>query len=289
MPVAAASPSATGGASGNANVDAKSAWLAPEGWGATLFGVTKQTVLFSATFYTLMRLIGEDVRPRQAITTGLLLGAMAVYSRRRGTMFASKPMLAMGALTLGAMAIAAVTSVVAGEPIAEALTWLGLGGVLGGAMLWMGFNARRGERDLDTGIHGERVAPVLVSRDELRARVQRLEDAQRPAMKRVTRWFGVGLGTVFGAIAFPYERVFGAAPPEWAWAAAFFGFWGALGLSMRLSARQQRELAERRGLICTACDKAYFSIFGNTRLMKNLAEAGRCPQCGARIVTEEVP
>lgn len=262
-------------------------WLAPESWGATLVGVAKQTVLFSATFYTLLRLMGDDIRPRQAILTGLLLSAMSTYARRKGTMIASKPMLVTGALTLGVMAIGAATSLVAGQPISEALSFAGLGGLLGGIMLWMGFRARRSERELDAGMATERAAPVLVDRDELRARLTRLEDEQRPAARRVIRWFGVGLGAWFGVIAFPYQRVFGADLPEWSWMLLLFGFWGSVGLALRATSRQQRAFAERHGLVCSACDKPYFGTFGNTRLMKNLAEAGHCPQCGARIVKED--
>ena len=71
------------------------------------------------------------------------------------------------------------------------------------------------------------------------------------------------------------------------WMLVFFGMWGAFGLFARATGRRERVVAEAHGVVCPACDKSYFAAFANTRLQKNLEDAGVCPSCGVRIVTED--
>ena len=231
---------------------------APESWPRVALRAAKGWAIGSVTFYSLMRLMGEsDITPA----------------------------LIMGGVTLGGAALVGATTIVTGEWRGDALGFTAMGAFLGGVLLWMGLRARRAERAQLAREH--LVAPVLVSRTELAARIERLQVEQAPEGRKMLTRLLVGCGVLMGALAFPYVRVFGAEPPEIAAIALFFGGWGALGLSLRNATRRGREEAAAHGLVCSACDQPYFGTFANMRMQKNLAEIGRCPQCGARIITEE--
>ena len=164
-----------------------------------------------------------------------------------------------------------------------------MGLFLGGVLLGMGLRSRRAERELEAGQREARVAPVLIARAELARRMEALQAATHAETRRFMNWFGGGITAFVGLLGVGAVSGVADAIPEWAWAFAFFGFWGTIGGAMVWASKRLRADALRYGLICSACDRPYASTFGNMRLMKNITEIGRCPQCGVRIVSEDVP
>ncbi|MBK7905859.1 MAG: hypothetical protein IPJ78_04765 [Gemmatimonadetes bacterium] len=259
---------------------------APEPWSRVLWRAAKSWVIGSVTMYSLMRLMGEsDITPARAAFVGAWPAIITIFGRRTGNMLPATPALIMGGVTLGGAALIGATTIVTGEWRGDALGFTAMGAFLGGVLLWMGLRARRAERAHLAREHA--VAPVIVSRAELAARIERLQTEQAPDGRKMLTRLLIGCGVLMGVLAFPYVRVFGAEPPEVAAIALFFGSWGALGLTIRNATRRGREVAATHGLVCSACDQPYFGTFANMRLQKNLAEIGLCPQCGARIITEE--
>lgn len=259
---------------------------APESWPRVALRAAKGWAIGSVTFYSLMRLMGEsDITPARAAFVGAWPAIITIFGRRTGNLLPAAPALIMGGVTLGGAALIGATTIVTGEWRGDALGFTAMGAFLGGVLLWMGLRARRAERAHLAREHA--VAPVIVSRAELAARIERLQTEQAPEGRKMLTRLLVGCGVLMGLLAFPYVRVFGAEPPEIVAIALFFGSWGALGLTIRNATRRGREVAATHGLVCSACDQPYFGTFANMRLQKNLAEIGRCPQCGARIITEE--
>jgi DNA-directed RNA polymerase subunit RPC12/RpoP len=259
----------------------------PEPWRSTLWRALKAAVVGGAGFYSMMRLVDGTVTITGAALMGAWFGAMSLSVSRKGSLFPAAPALILGGVTLGGAAIVGATAVMSGQRMSEVAGGVAIGLFLGGVLLWMGVRARRGERALAASGADSRAAPVLVPRGELASRVEAVRQVTEADTRRFMRRLGVGMAVVVGFLLFPYERVFGAELPEVLGAGAFFGMWGAFGLLARSASRRGREVAERFGLICSACDRTYFGAFANLRLQKHLAEIGRCPNCGVRIVTED--
>lgn len=260
---------------------------APEPWRSTIWRALKAAVVGGAGFYSMMRLLDGTVTITGAALMGAWFGAMSLSVSRKGSLFPAAPALILGGVTLGGAVIVGATAVMSGQRMSEAAGGVAIGLFLGGVLLWMGLRARRGERALAVSAADSRVAPVLVSRGQLASRVEAVRQVTEEDTRRFMRRLGVGMAVVVGFLLFPFQRVFGAELPEVLGAGAFFGMWGAFGLLARRASRRGREVAERFGLICSACDRTYFGAFANLRLQKHLAEIGRCPNCGVRIITEE--
>lgn len=259
---------------------------APEPWSRAIWRAAKGWAIGSVTFYSLMRLLGEsEITFARAAFVGSWPALITIFGRRTGSLMPAAPTLVLGGVALAGAAIVGVTTMVTGQGRGEALGFAAMGAFLGGVLLWMGLRARRAERAVEGG--ASRVAPVLVSRAELAARVESLQLEQAPESRRMVTRIVVGSGVVMAALAFPSVRVFGTAASEMVAIALFFGMWGAMGLTMRSATRRSRELAAKHGLICPSCDQTYLGTLANMRLQKNIVEIGRCPQCAARIVTEE--
>lgn len=260
---------------------------APEPWRSTIWRALKAAVVGGAGFYSMMRLTGGEATISGATFMGAWFAAMSLSVSRKGSLIPSAPALVMGGVTIGAALIVGAVTLVTGDDARGAAGIVALGLFLGGVMLWMGLRTRRAERALAASGEDARVAPVLVTRGELAARVEAVRQVTESETRHFTRRLGVGTAVVVGLLLFPFARVFGAEPPEILAAGAFFGMWGAFGLLARNASRRGREVAQRFALVCPACDKSYFGAFANLRLQKHLAEIGRCPNCGVRIVTED--
>jgi uncharacterized membrane protein/DNA-directed RNA polymerase subunit RPC12/RpoP len=272
-------------APGAANIDDRLS--APEPWRSTIWRALKAAVVGGAGFYSMMRLIGGHATVTSAVLMGVWTAVMSLVTSRTGSIIPSAPALVMGGVTVGATLLAGAAAAVTGQDMSEAAGIGAIGLFLGGIMLVMGLRARRAERALEAGRREVGVAPVLVTREVLAARVEAVRQVTEADTRRFMRRLGVGGAVVVGFLLFPYQSVFGAELPEVLGAGAFFGMWGAFGLLARSASRRGREVAERFGLICSACDRTYFGAFANLRLQKHLAEIGRCPNCGLRIVTED--
>jgi len=260
---------------------------APEPWRSTIWRALKAAVVGGAGFYSMTRLLDGTVTIMGAAFMGAWFGAMSLSVSRKGRLFPAAPTLVMGGVTLGGAVIVGATAVMSGQRMSEVAGGVAIGLFLGGVLLWMGLRARRAERALAASDADSRVAPVLVTRAELASRVEAVRQVTEADTRRFMRRLGVGMAVAVGFLLFPYETVFGAELPEVLGVGVFFGMWGAFGLLARSASRRGREVAERFGLVCPACDKSYFGTFANLRLQKHLAEIGRCPNCGVRIVTED--
>jgi len=260
-------------------------WLAPEPWGRTLWGVTKSTVAFGALFWSGMSLLGEPVGLVQTAITALFVSAGQVFTRRSGGLMPAAPALVLGGVTLVAAVGAGVAGLVTGDR--EPLTFTAVGGFLGGLLLWFGLRSRRQEKELTAGVRLVRVAPVLVPRADIASRVEAFRAEQAPATRRLIRWIFVGGAAFVALFALPAWLAPAYEPPEWVGALAFFGMWGVALYSMYRVSKRERIVAARHGLICPSCDKPFFGGMGNLRLMKVFEDAGCCPQCGVRVITEE--
>lgn len=261
----------------------------PEPWRNTLWRAAKAAILGGAGFYSMMRIIDGNASISGAAFMGAWAAAMSVSASRKGSMIPSAPALIMGGVTLGGTLIASAVGVVSGQSLGEAAGVGAIGLFLGGVLLAMGLRSRRAERELESGQREARVAPVLISRAELARRMETMQAATHAETRRFMNWFGAGITAFTGLFGIGAVTGVADAIPEWAWMVAFFGFWGTIGGTMVWASKRLRADALRHGLLCSACDRPYASTFGNMRLMKNITEIGRCPQCGVRIVTEDAP
>jgi hypothetical protein len=270
------------------------AWTAPEPWTKRLVRAAKAWLFASVTHYSLTQLMHlSDVSPAravgQSVFMGFWMGIIAFVGSRRGNLMPASPMLVFGGVTVGLTLLAGGAMLVSGvgARAGEFGAVVSMGLFLGGAMLWMGLRARRAERALDEGEQSERVAPMLIARKELAVRVEEHQGHQALETRRVVRNISIGCAVAIGLALFPYTRVFGTEPPGIVGFGLFFGMWGAFGLYARSMTRSARAVAERFGLVCSACDRTYHGAFVNHRYLNNIVEIGRCPRCGARIVTED--
>ncbi len=262
---------------------------APEPWRSTIRRALKAAVVGGAGFYSMMRLTGAHASLGNATFIGLWSAAMSVSVSRKGSMIPAAPALVMGGVTLGGAVIAGAVGVASGQDAGEAAGIVAIGLFLGGALLWMGLRSRRAERVVDSVGREARVAPMLVPRAELARRMEAMRAGTHAQGRRFVRWFGAGILGFAGLFGIGAATGMADAIPEWAWACAFFGFWGSIGGAMVWANKRLRADSLRYGLVCSACDRPYASTFGNMRLLKNITEIGRCPQCGVRIVWEDAP
>lgn len=260
-----------------------------EPWKNSLWRAAKAAVLGGAGFYSMMRILDGHASIRGAAFMGAWAAAMSLSASRKGSMFPSAPALVLGGVTIGGTLIAGAVAVVSGQSLGEAAGVGAIGLFLGGVLLAMGFRSRRAERELESGQREARVAPVLISRAELARRLETQQAATHAETRRFMNWFGAGITAFVGLLGIGAVSGVADAIPEWVWMLAFFGFWGTIGGTMVWASRRLRADALRYGLLCSACDRPYASTFGNMRLMKNITEIGRCPQCGVRIVSEDAP
>ncbi len=271
-----------------APADPAAVWTAPEPWTKRLWRAAKVWVASAVTYYTLMPLVGDaEVSVRRAAFISFWAAAVSFVGSRTGNMMPASPMLVFGGVTFGVSVLVGATALYKGASVPEAGAIVSIGLFLSGVMLWMGLKARRAERELAEGQRTGRVAPVLVSRAELASRIEEHQVHQAAEARVMVRRLAIGAGVVIGLGLFPYARVFGAELPEIVGFGLFFGMWGAFGLYARSLARKGREVAVRFGLICSACRESFHGAFVNHRFVKNIVEIGRCPRCGARIVTED--
>jgi DNA-directed RNA polymerase subunit RPC12/RpoP len=261
----------------------------PEPWSSTLWRAAKAAVLGGAGFYSMMRLMDGNATIGGGVFMGAWVAAMTVSASRKGSMIPSAPALILGGVTVGGALIASAVAVVSGQSLGEVAGVAGMGLFLGSVLLAMGFRSRRAERELESGQREARVAPVLISRAELARRMETLQAATHAETRRFMNRFGAAITAFVGLFGLGAVSGVADAIPEWAWMIAFFGFWGTIGGTMVWASKRLRADALRYGLICSACDRPYASTFGNMRLMKNITEIGRCPQCGVRIVSEDAP
>ena len=117
----------------------------------------------------------------------------------------------------------------------------------------------------------------------LRARIQLYKER---SLSRSQKWTFGGLASVIGVTigALLFGERLGFSDP--AYTGVFMFFWAGIGGTMWYSSRMMRQLATEAGLECPACKRALISTLGSQRLMAQLEDLGRCPQCAARITQE---
>lgn len=258
----------------------------PEPWSRTLWEVVKPLPLSFGLMYGVMRLIGPgdifDVR--WFVTMGGLFTVQGVLQRRKG-MFHSQGLIAFGALTLGVAAL--ITGIALFDPDKTAVVMGLVFGAFGGISLVAGFRARALERERAARLDADAIdaapiegaMPVAI----LRARIQRFkEQASSRVNKMIFAGFASVLGVTMGALAFGEKLGFS----DPVYMGFFLFFWAGIGGVMWYGAHVTRKLAHEAGLECPACKRPLIGTLGSQRLMSQLEDLGRCPQCAARITLE---
>jgi hypothetical protein len=257
----------------------------PEPWSKTIWEVVKPLPLSLGLMYGIMHLVmPNDVQDwRWFLQMGGFFAVMGVFQRRKGT-FHSQGLLAFGALTLGAAVLIMGFALL--DPDRTALAMGLIFAVFGGISLVAGFRARVLERERTARLEADAIdaAPIegAMPVATLRARMQRFKERMSRVNKVIFAGFASVLGVTFGTLIFG-ERL-GFSDP--AYMGVFLFFWAGLGGVMWYSSRVTRKLAREAELECPACTRPLVSTLGSQRLMTQLEDLGRCPQCAARITLE---
>ncbi len=258
----------------------------PESWSKTIWEVVKPLPLSMGLMYGLMHLVMPDEAMgwRWFAQMGGFFAAMGVFQRRKG-MFHSQGLLVFGALTGGAAALIAGTALFAGD---KSVALMGvIFGVFGAVSLIAGFRARTLERERAARLDAERSAdgpidgalPVAT----LRERLQRFRTRSASgAIKRTFAGLAAVIGGTIGALLFGERLGFS----DNAYVGVFLFFWAGIGGTMWYGSRITRALAREEKLECPACRRPLVGMLGSQRLLSQLEDLGRCPQCAARITVE---
>jgi hypothetical protein len=258
----------------------------PEPWSKTIWEVVKPLPLSLGLMYGMMRLVMPDEVQdwKWFVQMGGFFAAMGVFQRRKG-MYHSQGLIGFGAVTLGAAALITVSALF-GPDKADALMGL-VFGALGAASLVAGFRARTLERERAARLESDTAdaAPIegAIPVATLRARIQLYKER---SSSRSQKWTFGGLASVIGVTigALLFGERLGFSDP--AYMGVFLFFWAGIGGTMWYSSRVMRDLAHEAGLECPACKRPLISTLGSQRLMAQLEDLGRCPQCAARITLE---
>lgn len=258
----------------------------PEPWSRTLWEVVKPLPLSLGLIYGGLHLLGPDAVPKWNwfLWMGGFFTVQGVFQRRKG-MFHSQSLIAFGALTLGVAAIITVAALFESDksPVVMGLVF----GAFGALALLAGFRARALERERAARLEAEAsdAAPIegAMPVATLRARVQRFKDRMSSRANKVLfAGFAGVLGVTMGALTFGERLGF----PDSAYMGFFLFFWAGIGGVMLYGGHVTRRLAHEEGLDCPACKRPLISTLGSQRLMAQLEDLGRCPQCAARITVE---
>lgn len=258
----------------------------PEPWSKTIWEVVKPLPLSLGLMYGMMRLVMPDEVQdwKWFVQMGGFFGAMGVFQRRKG-MYHSQGLIAFGALVVAAAVVITGTALFDED---KSVAVMGLVfGAFGVASLVAGFRARALERERAARLESDTAdaAPIdgAMPVATLRERIQRYKER---SSSRSQKWTFGGLASVIGVTigALLFGERLGFSDP--AYLGVFLFFWAGIGGTMWYSGRVMRELAHEAGLECPACKRPLISLLGSQRLMTQLEDLGRCPQCAARITLE---
>jgi hypothetical protein len=257
----------------------------PEPWSKTIWEVVKPLPLSLGLMYGLMHLLVPDDPQgwKWYLWMGGFFAVQGVFQRRKG-MYHSQGLLAFGALTLGVAVLIMGFALL--DPDQTALAMGLIFAVLGGISLVAGVRARVLEQERATRLDADAVdaAPLegAMPIATLRTRMQRFRERMSRANKVLFGGFASVLGVTFGTLTF--GESLGFSDP--AYMGVFLFFWAGLGGVMWYGSHVTRKLAHEAELVCPACTRPLVSTLGSQRLMAQLEDLGRCPQCAARITLE---
>lgn len=257
----------------------------PEPWRRTLWQVLKPLPLTFGLIYGMQRLLGwADVLDwKWFLWMGGFISVQGVLQRRKG-LYHPQSMIAVGALTLGASALVISAGVISGETDGLAMGVVFL--VFSAIILVAGFRARTLERERVARLEAEASNAALIAGaipvSTLRARVQRFKERMSRANKGLVAGFVGVLGVMFGGLTIGEKLGW----PDSVYLGLFFFFWGGIGGVMWYGSHLTRKVAQEVELECPACKRPLLNILGSQRLMAQLEDLGRCPQCAARITVE---
>lgn len=258
----------------------------PEPWSRTIWEVVKPLPLSLGLMYGMMRLVMPDEVQswKWYLQMGGFFAMMGVFQRRKG-MYHSQGLIAFGALVGAAAVVITGTALFDGD---KSVALMGLVfGAFGAASLVAGFRARTLERERAARLEADTTdaAPIdgAMPIATLRARIQKFRER---SASRGNKWTFGGLASVIGVTigALLFGDRLGFSDP--AYLGVFLFFWGGIGGTLWYSSRLTRELAHEAELDCPACKRPLISTLGSQRLMTQLEDLGRCPQCAARITLE---
>jgi hypothetical protein len=252
----------------------------PEPWSRTLWHVGKGVPLTLGMWYALQHYVLTDMHVSYPFIMTGLFAVQGVFERRKG-MFNSQQLLITGGVVAGASLILLADGVL-GKDKTTLVVSVVLG-ALGVLALIAGYRARALENERAARLANSAPVEGAMPVATLRSRLQIFRERVSKFNRRLIAGFVGVLGGTFGGLTLAELYTW----PEWAEFGLFGFFWvGILG-SMWYGAHLTARVARESDLTCPACARPMIGSIGvSARLLSQLEDLGRCPQCAARITQE---
>lgn len=258
----------------------------PEPWSRTLWEVGKPLPLSVGLVYGLQTLFIPGDNPlgwTWFLWMGGFFGVQGVMQRRKG-MFHPQSLIAFGGLTAAASMLVVVGGLISGERdgLVMGLVFFTFSAII----LVAGWRSRALERERVARLEAEIVKPAAIEGAmpiaTLRERMQRFRETVSRANKKLFAGFCGVIATTMGGLTLSSRYEW----PEIVDLGLFCLFWAGIGGMMWYTNRITHRAAREAELECPACKRPLISTLGSQRLMAQLEDLGRCPQCAARITLE---
>jgi hypothetical protein len=258
----------------------------PEPWSRTLWEVGKPLPLSLGLVYGLQTLFIPGDNPlgwTWFLWMGGFFGVQGVMQRRKG-MFHPQSLIAFGGLTAAASLLVIVSGLISGERdgLIMGLVFVSFSAII----LVAGLRSRTLERERVARLEAESVNPATIEGAmpvaTLRERMQRFREAMSRANKTLFAGFAGVIATTMGGLMLSSKYEW----PEVIDLGLFGLFWAGIGSMMWYTNHITRKAAREAELDCPACNRPLVGTLGSQRLMAQLEDLGRCPQCAARITVE---